>query len=367
MSTSFPQPDPLQPQKPPQQPFGPPPLVGAQQPFGPPPPVGAQQPWSPLAAAPFGGPGQPYPPYSPRSSRPSLLAVASVLFGGGGLFACCCAPIAIPACLMAVITGHAAFFSINRSAGQLTGKPAAAVGLVAGYFGLLLCGSLLIWGMMGGKDRDHAPAQPVPVTASSILDDVESKISTDSGGIAHGNTDEAQALAREFSEAFQLLREELFTKGGKGFSLSGGKFITYCELRPGQCAFVVHVPEYRRFDDDAKESLAELAWIVGQRMAREKLKPGDKLAVGLKGIVFYGSVMTGEVAAPDDDEAKPQTHGDSRSDLLSFFAPPEPAAEPEAEMPEGIQLPGDEPQPPGKTPPDPETDKTKSGGEPEPQ
>jgi hypothetical protein len=190
------------------------------------------------------------------------------------------------------------------------------------------------------------------------LDDVEDQIRTDSGGIAHGNSDEAKALAQAFSELMQTLRDELFTKRDGGLSLSGKKFITYCELRPGQCAFVIHVPEYRKFNDDAKESLAELAWTVAQRTVEGKLQPGDKLAVGLKGVVLYGSVMVGEVGEPDGDEPSPEIDGDERADLLPFFKPEEPPARLPVE-PAPVESPAD-PSPVDAVPADETQDAAKS-------
>lgn len=316
----------------------------------------------------MGQPGQPFPPYPMRSSRLSVLAVVSVLFGAGGMMACCCFPIAIPAALLSVVTGHTALILINRADSYLTGKPIAALGLVTGYLGLILSGGFVIMGLFTDRKEADAPADEEPavaaVTANGNLNVVEDKIRVGSRGIAHGNTEEAKALAQQYAEAIQVLREEMFSEGNDGISLSGGKFITYCELRPGMCAFVVHVPEYRRFEGDAKRSLAKLAWIVGQQTASDKLKPGDKLAVALKGVVFYGSVMVGKIPDGEGDETEPEIDGASRNDLLPFFEP-ETAADDNADEPaEAIRLPDE----PADAPPESEpaaSDPPKAGGTPE--
>ena len=276
-------------------------------------------------------PPGPYGPYASPPQRLSLLALASAVLGGGGLLTCCCSFVSLPVSLLAVVLGHTALVFINRADSGLTGKVPAALGLVTGYLGLLLSVGFLAVGLLG--DKSDVPAGPQPITASTLLDDVENKIRSDAQGIAHGNSDEAKALAQQYADLILELREELFTKGKGGISLSGGKFITYCELRPGQCAFVIHVPEYRRFDDDAKDSLAELAWLVAQRTTQGKLQTGDRLAVGLKGIVRYGSVMVGKVADPDDAESEPQKSSDDRADLLPFFEPVQPAVEAPAPRP----------------------------------
>jgi hypothetical protein len=329
-------------------------------PFGPPQPSFGPPPSSPSPSGfPTGTPGQPFPAYPGPTSRLSLLAVLSMIFGAGGLFTCCCAFLAIPSSLLAIGTGHAALVFINRSGSQLTGKVPAAVGLVAGYMALLISGGILIAGWVRpDKPADNVAQLPHVTTADDLLNDVENKIRTDSGGIAHGNTEEAKALAQEYSEFIQLLRDELFTKGDGGISLSGDKFITYCELRPGQCAFVVHVPDYRNFEGDAKKSLAELAWLAAQKTVADDLEPGDKLAVGMKGVILYGAVMIGKVSDEEGEKAGLDMEGE-RVHLLKFFEPEE---EPEEGL--NVEMPGAIELPPTESPPASEDSKPATESEP---
>ena len=268
-------------------------------------------------------------------TRPSLLAIASTLLGALGFFTCCCAFIGIPTSLLAVVTGHLALIFINRPNSNLSGKAFAAIGLIAGYCGLLISGGFLAVGLLAPDkpagdlaDANAAAAAPRDPTANDLLNKAEDSIRTDSGGIADGNSDEARELAREFSEMIQTLREALFTKDGGGISLSGDKFLTYCELRDGQCAFVVHVPDYRKFEGEAKESLADLAWMAAQKTVADKLQPGDKLAVGMKGVVFYGSVMVGQVADPEGEDDGLESNTNARPNLLPFFEPEKKIEEP---------------------------------------
>lgn len=314
-----------------------------------------QQPFGGQPQFPFNEP----PRYAPQGSlggpRTSSLAVLSLIVGlFSFILSCCCFPITLPAALASVVMGHIALIQINREGSNLSGKAIAALGLVTGYLGLLISASALGFGLFGPKSDPNLQQQQVVTTptASTNLDAVENKIRTDAGGIAHGNTDEAKALAEEFSDSMQTLRDAMFTKRDGGISLSGKKFITYCELRDGQVAFVVHVPEYRKFEDDAKDSLAELAWTVAQSTAQEKLKPGDNLAVGLKGVVLYGSIMVGKVGEPDGEDPDPETKSEERAHLLPFFEPIEeakPSEPPMIELPEAVPaepMPNSEPMPP---------------------
>ena len=262
--------------------------------------------------------------------------MVSALLGLGGLFTCCCAFLSIPSSLLAVVTGHLSLIFMNRPNSGLAGKPAAAIGLISGYLGLLLSVGFMVMGLMAPEPDPNAGPAP---SRHSNLNAAELKITSDNNGVAHGNTPAAIELAKTFSDRMKQVRDDNFTKGGKGISLTDGNFVTYCELRPGQCAFVVHVPEYRKFEDDAKDSLAELAWEAAQETVAGTMQKGDDLAVGMKGVLLYGAVMVGVVADPDDPEYGLESQSEEDSDLHPFFEPEDPEAAPEM----NIELPAAEP------------------------
>lgn len=321
MSTPFPPSGPFQPS-------------GQQPPFGPNNPFHAGG----GTPAPFPPAGSPAPySYQPAPAT-SLLAVFSLILGGPALVACCCWFVSLPLSVGAIVTGHLALMNIHRSEGRLGGKTLAALGLVGGYLGLLMAISFVAMGYVVDSDDNKLADDEVTVkTADDLLNVAEDKIRTYADGIAHGNTPEAKQLAQRYSELIQKLRDDFFTKGDGGISLSGGKFITYCELRDGQCAFVVHVPEYRKFEGDAKDSLADLSWMAARTTVADTLEPGDKLAVGLKGIALYGSVKVGKIVDDASEEDGIETDSTSRDDLLPFFIPEEheePSTELEIDVPD---------------------------------
>ncbi len=259
-----------------------------------------------------------------RTSGWAITSLVSAIISP--LLICTCFFSIIPA-LAAVVSGHFALAKIKGSAGRLRGWDIAVSGLVLGYImtfvsiaGMVLLGP----GFLEGTDRaqqQNAPGayRSAPVSDSDRLRFAESEIITAGPeGAATGNTETAKQLAREFSTDMKQMRDLLFT-ADEGFSISDGNFITHCEYHHGRCAFVVHVPSYRNFDEDAKEALAELAWKVAQKSVESVLKPGDRLAVGMRGTFLYGSVMIGTV---DDGETSP---GDrrfgERADLAAFFSP----------------------------------------------
>lgn len=122
-------------------------------------------------------------------------------------------------------------------------------------------------------------------------------------GTAQGNTDEAIRLAHGFSYTLKLLREAGVEKSKKKsvISLTDGEFLTYCHLTEDTCAFLVHVPELRKFSDDAKEFIADAAWHSATAVVLELPNRPKRLAVGVRGVLLYDAILVGKVAASVDE------------------------------------------------------------------
>lgn len=111
------------------------------------------------------------------------------------------------------------------------------------------------------------------------FDAADAQIDSFGGTNAFGNSPEAVRLARRFSEAVKIGRRKLFTSGFDSglFEQTNGEFLTYCELHARECAFIVHVPPLRKFEDgsdketNARKALAQLAWSIAQEAIK---KPG---------------------------------------------------------------------------------------------
>lgn len=172
-----------------------------------------------------------------------------------------------------------------------------------------------------------------------------SQIVSFDGEVGFGNSEDAIKLARAFSQQIGEAREDLFTQRKKPakFSLSDGNFLVFCQLDGDRCTFLVHVPDLRKFDKDAKKFLGVLAWATAQgvvRSAELETKP-TSLAVGLRGIMLYDRVIIGALATADKDPSEAiiiEEEGDKDKYLLySFFAPlvEEGMSEDSDAMPEG--------------------------------
>ena len=149
-----------------------------------------------------------------------------------------------------------------------------------------------------------------------VFEDANAQLTAFRGTEAFGNTDAARARAQRFSTLFRKMRELFFTKRAASGapSLSQGHFITHCEMRQGHVAFLVHVPDLRKFTSEAQDQLFVAAWAAARvaisDLPREKLE----LGVGLRGALIYGEVGAGPASSNEAAQ-----RGESSTDLLMPF------------------------------------------------
>lgn len=170
---------------------------------------------------------------------------------------------------------------------------------------------------------------------SAAFTEANNLIDMDKGKTAYGNTPDAEKLAAAFSEMVMMGREMGVQKTRKkpSISLSHGKFLSYCRINPDSCVFMVHVPDLRKFTDDAKRYMVEMAWTVASLQAAE-LKPRPKrVAVGVRGAFLYDEVVEGPVtdatarAAKESDDnweagiEQRFSGSDAKKRLETYFEP----------------------------------------------
>ena len=122
----------------------------------------------------------------------------------------------------------------------------------------------------------------------------DQQITSFKGEEAFGNTEEARELAAAFAEITQVATEASFSGGKKGgLSTTKGHFLTYCQLNEDSVCFLVHVPQFKRYKKDVRDSLIELCW-ASAKLIVEKAVDGDiELAIGLRGSITYGGSAIG--------------------------------------------------------------------------
>jgi acyl carrier protein len=198
------------------------------------------------------------------------------------------------------------------------GKILVAVGAVCVAF-VVFQVALFVLALALGK----APRSRVPGEAE--FREANRQIIRNTGSLGFGNNPEAVSLARNYSKGLKVLRQTLFTEGNKdAYSISKGEFLTYCRLNTDSCVFLVHVPELRRFTEEAKKSMSELAWANAQSVLEGRSNsPQATLVVGVRGAVLYESIMIGspEPGPGKDNGIKQRGSGVTDIPLLyPFFA-----------------------------------------------
>jgi hypothetical protein len=170
---------------------------------------------------------------------------------------------------------------------------------------VFLGGIVLLIGYCASDHKDY-PGKAEFKTPNSL-------ITTNSNGTAHGSSEAAKQAAAKFASIIKPLQAALFTGGsGRSFA-SGGEFVTYCRHNPDSVAFIVHVPELRRYKDaKTREALAMLAWTAANQAVKELQFSSEApvIIVGLRGISSYGPIWSGirdgepEVKTDDADEVR---------------------------------------------------------------
>lgn len=142
-------------------------------------------------------------------------------------------------------------------------------------------------------------------------------------GVYQGNTPTAMQAAEKFSEIMKRQREKNFTEGDKSaFSISGGEFITYCNLQESTCVFLIHIPQLRKFTSSAKTALNSMAWDAAWLTAKELKLDKKELAVGVKGAILYSAIYIGDFDLSKETPGEIKEKGDGISDtrlLYRFF------------------------------------------------
>lgn len=163
----------------------------------------------------------------------------------------------------------------------------------------------------------------VTPAGQAAFDAANRLITLGKGQSAFGNTPAAEKLAAEFAEGIKLGRQ-LGVQAAKKkalISFSNGQFLTYCRINPNSCAFMVHVPDLRKFKQDAKDYMIQIAWAIAMKQVN-RLKPQPLfLSVGIRGAFLYDAVYEGSVLdLTDDDEIENEVSDSTQRAALAAEA-----------------------------------------------
>ena len=167
---------------------------------------------------------------------------------------------------------------------------------------------------------EYEKEHPELARASDAVLKVELQVMSFKGEAALGNNDEAIALAKQYSVAMKAARQMFFTGSDKNkLSFTKGEFVTYCNLLPDRCAFVVHVPQLRNYTSDAETEMAEMAWRMAVNVLRERPGLPKELAIGIRGPMNFGRILIGVPSSTGDNMAGIRERATRSSALYPFF------------------------------------------------
>lgn len=234
--------------------------------------------------------------------------------------------------ILSIIFGVIALLKVKKSPDRFKGAWLAKGGVALSCLSLIAAAAVAVK-MREIIEREGGATGDRVKTKFELAEDSIRSMRGDQ--IGFGNTEHAKELAAALGERMKVLRDAAFSSKAKSeFSLSGGEFLTHCEMTENTCAFIVHVPQFRKFDDKAKVALNDIAWVVAQSLlANTEFPEGGELAVGLKGIALYDDIRIGQhVKEWPDEEEKPglKRRGLESRELKRFFPEPKPVPVEEA-------------------------------------
>ena len=234
--------------------------------------------------APFVAMSSPYfkqPQYSPppqpmaSTSRTSGLAITAMIVGIVSLvtFGCLFGIVGVVAIILSAI----ALGQISKSSGTITGRGFAITGLICGLITTAFGIAMFVY-IARNIDRTESPFMAA-----------KSAIASDSSGrIGHGNSPEAARIAEQIAQEMKSIRDVAIEGEESEFSLSGGKFLTFVQLNEDSVAVMIHVPDLRHYEKDAKELIADAAWATSQVRLDDSLLPdGAEMMVGNQGLCTF--------------------------------------------------------------------------------
>jgi hypothetical protein len=247
-------------------------------------------------------------------------------------------------------SGPAAQFpSSRRPPGQA--RPPVKKRGIGFYVTCLVCGLValmtfnLVRFVKNYKPHPKSPAEEALAAAEKVI---QSK-----SGTSDGATPAEKEAAQLMAETSSLYRDSaisqasgttrgIFRNAAKG--IDAKNFVAYCKVKDDAALFLLHVPDLRKFEDAAKETMLEGAWTAAQFGVASMPEPRPKrLTVGIRGILSYYGGHTGKVidlsvldTLGDRDPTRTQlgiekTTTDEaklKKDFLSFFEVPVPSPAP---------------------------------------
>ena len=191
--------------------------------------------------------------------------------------------------LIAIVLGVVAGRQLGAAGEKRPGRKSARAGMITG--GIALVFWLLLVALV--KYQEGATLK---VTK---LDEAETAIFEQAGGeTGFGNNEDAVALARAAAAEMARFCEESIGEKPFGISIMGDNHVAFCHRGKNSLAFLVFVPNLRKYSAEAKEKMLNHAWTAAGGAARQiGLKEGAEMAIALRGGLTYDGIIIGELGS----------------------------------------------------------------------
>jgi hypothetical protein len=174
---------------------------------------------------------------------------------------------------------------------------------------------LLVLGLAAGITKILTQPKPPGFDA---LHEAEAAL-TESKTRGSGDSPGEKRAATVMAETAEALRDAGISSGSSKFgrgkaglvrraaaAMDANGFTAVCSVRGDTAVFLLHVPDLRKFSDDAKTAMGKMAWFAARTGWMELPEPRPaRICAAIKGIASYDRAVEGPAAAPavgDDDE-----------------------------------------------------------------
>jgi hypothetical protein len=262
--------------------------------------------------------------------KPLMVSSLSTFSMVMGLASCLLLVLVFPAlatAALAIIFGHVSAAHVRANKVELLGLGRSRIGLMLGYFCLVVAvfllpqmdhGRLLVRGMLA-SDRSAAVGG-VAEFSDGILGGYEREVcrnreSSDGDGLV------AAELARSFRrELKSVLMDTLELEDGKGLSWDASRLRCHCYRNSG-VVFIVREPGLAGFNDAALEMLTLSAWRVALDTVRDsgEIEADYPVAVCLMGKRRCQTFVMGQALNVDESHQEPSYLGPDSVEVLALL------------------------------------------------
>lgn len=281
------------------------------------------------------------------ATRPSALAILSVLSGLLSFPMMCLLVLSLPFSVFAIVAGHMARGVIRSQPDRYAGTEMATIGLLSGYTTLILMGGgLMIFTLAATTSKVITVNTSTSASSGqTLLDDARAQLMNGSGTASFGVSTadhDANSLARHYIESLHVRDELEFSRTGESEDIAPREYRVYVRLNADSVAYLVRVPEFERFTDDARQTLFETCWTIAQRSVDHILPAGSEVGVGIYSDAGVERVLTGKTVPEQSAESGLKKQHRKEKALAAFFKVPDrqtdPASSPPADDAQQIDI-----------------------------